>query len=92
MCLRESKALEISWQQVEEIVDRALAEDSAWDDVTTQAIVPYELTGKASIVVKANGVLAGIEVAGIVFHRVDSSVRFDITSAEGKEMKFYTIC
>lgn len=87
MCLRESKALEISWQQVEEIVDRALAEDSAWDDVTTQAIVPYELTGKASIVAKANGVLAGIEVAGIVFHRVDSSVRFDITSAEGKEVR-----
>lgn len=87
MCLRESKALEIDWQQVEEIVDRALAEDSAWDDVTTQAIVPYELTGKASIVAKANGVLAGIEVAGIVFRRVDSSVRFDITSAEGKEVR-----
>ncbi|NQT48933.1 MAG: nicotinate-nucleotide diphosphorylase (carboxylating), partial [Chloroflexi bacterium] len=51
--------LELCWTQVAEIVDRALAEDSSWGDVTTQAIIPTDSMGKATVVVKADGVLAG---------------------------------
>jgi len=75
--------LEIGWKRIEELVDRTLAEDLGWGDVTTEAIIPAELTGKASMVAKARGMLAGIEVARLVFCRVDPSVQFDIIITEG---------
>ena len=75
--------MEIGWKQIEELVDRTLAEDLGWGDVTTEAIIPAELTGKASMVAKARGMLAGIEVSRLVFCRVDPSVQFDIIIPEG---------
>jgi nicotinate-nucleotide pyrophosphorylase (carboxylating) len=75
--------LEIGWKRIEELVDRTLVEDLGWGDVTTEAIIPAELTGKASMVAKARGMLAGIEVARLVFCRVDPSVQFDIIITEG---------
>ena len=75
--------MEIGWKRIEELVDRTLAEDLGWGDVTTEAIVPAELTGKAFMVAKARGMLAGIEVARLVFCRVDPSVQFDIIIPEG---------
>lgn len=75
--------MEIGWKRIEEIVDRALAEDLGWGDVTTEALVPAELTGKAFIVAKARGVLAGVEVARLVFCGVDPSTQLDIIIPEG---------
>jgi len=79
--------LEIEGQQVEEVVDRALAEDSVWGDVTTQAVIPPELRGKASIVAEASGVLAGAEVARMVFYRVDPSLQFKLLIPEGSRVQ-----
>ena len=75
--------MEIGWKRIEELVDRTLAEDLGWGDVTTESIIPAELTGKASMVAKARGMLAGIEVSRLVFCRVDPSVQFDIIIPEG---------
>ena len=79
--------MEIGWKRIEELVDRTLAEDLGWGDVTTEAIVPAELTGKAFMVAKARGMLAGIEVARLVFCRVDPSVQFDIIIPEGSGLQ-----
>jgi nicotinate-nucleotide pyrophosphorylase (carboxylating) len=79
--------LEREWQQIEEVVDRALDEDSVWGDVTTQAVIPPELRGKASIVAEASGVLAGAEVARMVFHRVDPSLQFELLIPEGSRVQ-----
>ena len=75
--------MEIGWRQIEEVVDRALAEDLGWGDVTTNALIAAGWTAKASMVAKARGVLAGAEVARLVFCQVDPSVQFDITLSEG---------
>jgi nicotinate-nucleotide pyrophosphorylase (carboxylating) len=74
-------------KQIEEVVGRALDEDSVWSDVTTQAVIPPELRGKASIVAEASGVLAGAEVARMVFHRVDPSLRFELLLPEGSRVQ-----
>jgi len=79
--------LEIEGQQVEEVVERALAEDLGWGDATTEAIIPPELRGKASIVAEASGVLAGVEVARMVFHRVDPSLQFELLIPEGSRVQ-----
>ncbi len=74
-------------RQTEQVIDNALAEDLGWGDVTTEAVMPPELQGKASIVVKASGVLAGIEVAKMVFLRVDPSLQFEPLIPEGSKVK-----
>jgi nicotinate-nucleotide pyrophosphorylase (carboxylating) len=79
--------LEIGWRQIEEVVDRALAEDLRWGDVTTGAIIPADLRGRASMMAKARGILAGVEVARLVFRRVDPSTQFDIIIQEGNDIQ-----
>ena len=65
-----------SEEQINSIVDTALAEDTAHGDVTSEALVPPALHGMASILVKEQGVLAGTGAARRVFLRVDPSLEF----------------
>jgi nicotinate-nucleotide pyrophosphorylase (carboxylating) len=65
------------------IIDLALAEDTGHGDVTSEALIPPTLTGKGVILAKADGVLAGIEVAGKVFLRIDSSLEMTVLIGEG---------
>ena len=58
-------------REIESLIDRALAEDLSIGDPTTEILIPSDLTGRANLVAKAEGVLAGIEVALAVFARVD---------------------
>ncbi len=65
------------------IIDLALEEDTGYGDVTSQALIPPELTGKASLLVKEKGVLAGIDVAERVFRRIDPSLEIDVLIKDG---------
>ena len=76
----------IERKQLKHIVSEALAEDLPYGDVTTEALVPSELEGKAAILVKGNGVLAGMDVAKEVFHQVDRSLRFKALVKDGAEV------
>ena len=62
--------------ELDAIVDRALAEDSAGADITTAALIPAHLEARATLVPKQTGVLAGLEVAAAVFRRVDPDLAF----------------
>ncbi len=72
---------------MEEIVDRALAEDLGWGDITTEALIPSDQRGIASIIVKSEGILAGIEVAKKVFHQIDPGLRMDVLLEDGTRIK-----
>jgi len=72
--------------QIEEIVDRALAEDLGWGDVTTEALIPDDQQGIASIVAKEQGILAGIDVAKEVFHKVDPELKIDALLEDGTKV------
>jgi len=72
--------------QIEEIVDRALAEDLGWGDVTTEALIPGDQQGIASIVAKEQGILAGIDVAKEVFHKVDPELKIDALLEDGAKV------
>lgn len=72
---------------MEEIIDRALAEDLSQGDVTTEALIPSDQRGIASIIVKSEGILAGIEVAKKVFHQIDPGLRMDILLEDGTRIK-----
>jgi len=76
-----------SWKQVEQAIDRALAEDLSFGDVTTEALIPPEQQGRASIIARGEGVLAGVEVAKAVFLKVDPSMRFEASVQDGAKVQ-----
>lgn len=71
---------------VRRAVADALAEDAAWRDITTGALVPPDQQGRAVIVAKSAGVLAGLPVAGAAFHALDASLAFEALLAEGARL------
>ncbi|MFC2012006.1 carboxylating nicotinate-nucleotide diphosphorylase [Chloroflexota bacterium] len=73
--------------RIDIIIDLALAEDTSHGDVTSQALIPPELQGKATILAKETGILAGGEVARDVFLRVDSSLKIELLIKDGAELK-----
>ena len=74
-------------EQIDFIADLALAEDTSHGDVTSDALIPPDLHGKASILVKEEGVLAGGQVAGRVFLRVDPSLKVEVMVEDGTKVK-----
>jgi nicotinate-nucleotide pyrophosphorylase (carboxylating) len=73
----------LSDAQLDAIVGAALDEDAGRGDVTTAALLPTDLAGRALLLVKEAGVLAGIEVAGHVFRKADPSLEIEILIEDG---------
>jgi nicotinate-nucleotide pyrophosphorylase (carboxylating) len=74
-------------KQLDKIINLALAEDIRYGDITSHALIPNDLSGKASLLVKEKGVLAGIDVAQRVFQRVDPLLEVEILIKDGSVVK-----
>jgi nicotinate-nucleotide pyrophosphorylase (carboxylating) len=61
---------------IDEIVDRALAEDLAGGDLTTDACVAHDRTARAVFVARSELVVSGLPVARRVFERLDRALAF----------------
>ena len=66
-----------------DIVQRALDEDVRDGDITTDATVPAALQAKGVFLVKADCVLAGLDVACEAFRRLESAVRVEAHKHDG---------
>ncbi len=60
---------------IDEIISIALQEDIGDGDHTTLATIPANLTGKAKLLVKEDGILCGAGLAERIFHKVDPSIQ-----------------
>ena len=69
---------------MQELIDRALAEDVGSGDITTEALVPPDARARARIVQKAPGVVSGMHAAESVFRRVDPALRWHGHAPEGE--------
>jgi nicotinate-nucleotide pyrophosphorylase (carboxylating) len=69
---------------LEQLVDRALAEDLGAGDATSEATVESDARGVATIIQKAPGVIYGLDVAEAVFSRLDPEVRTQRLGPEGE--------
>ena len=72
-------------------VARALTEDVAVGDVTSNAIVDIESESRATICAEAPGVLAGIDLAQCVFQSVDPHLRFSSMVSDGDTVAPYEV-
>lgn len=68
--------------QLDDILDRALAEDAPWGDITSDAFLPHGARSTAALVARAPGVLSGIGVFERVFARLDDTVLVDALGAD----------
>jgi nicotinate-nucleotide pyrophosphorylase (carboxylating) len=66
-----------------ELVTRALAEDLGAGDVTAEAVVPEDTTGRATITQKDPGVLFGLDVAAEVFRQAGAGA-LEAVASEGE--------
>ncbi len=73
--------------KVEQIIDRAVVEDLGKGDVTTDALIHGGQQGEGYIVAKKEGILAGVNVAKQVLHRVDPELRVEVLLEDGAEVE-----
>ncbi|MFC2066119.1 carboxylating nicotinate-nucleotide diphosphorylase [Chloroflexota bacterium] len=78
---------QISEEQIDDIVDLALSEDISHGDITSEALIPPHLNGKASVLIKKRGILAGGEVAKKVFLHIDPALKVAVLIEDGTKVK-----
>lgn len=73
--------------EITAIVRHALEEDLGSGDVTTECIVPTELWLSGCLVAREAGVIAGLEIACLVFTQLDERVQFEMLVMDGEAVK-----
>ena len=72
---------------VDDLIKRAITEDINYIDSTTDLLIDEDDISEAYFVAKADGVLAGIDVAMRVFTMLDDTIEMNIHFADGDEIK-----
>jgi nicotinate-nucleotide pyrophosphorylase (carboxylating) len=74
-------------QLIHQFIKNALTEDVGDGDHTSLSTIPSGTQGKAKLIVKEDGVLAGIELALEIFKEVDADLKVDLLLHDGAEVK-----
>jgi nicotinate-nucleotide pyrophosphorylase (carboxylating) len=82
MNLKETKE-----QLIDELIRLAFAEDIGDGDHTTLCCIPATEMGKSKLIIKEDGVLAGVEMAKKVFERFDPTLKMTVFINDGAEVK-----
>jgi nicotinate-nucleotide pyrophosphorylase (carboxylating) len=72
---------------INEFIKLALQEDIGDGDHTSLATIPANAQGKARLLVKDDGILAGVEVATLIFAAVDVNLQVDVLLTDGTPIK-----
>lgn len=79
--------MDIKDELIERLIDLAFAEDIGDGDHTTLSSIPADAMGKNMLLIKEDGVLAGVEMALRIFHRFDPSLQVEVLIEDGAEVK-----
>jgi len=72
---------------VDKLIDLSFAEDIGDGDHTTLCCIPEEARGKSRMIIKDEGILAGVKIAEEVFNRFDSTLKVEILINDGTKVK-----
>ncbi len=82
----------ISQQQFETelkiIITNAIREDVGEGDHTSLSCIPEDAKGKAKLLVKEDGIIAGVEFAKMIFKQVDADLQIETLINDGEKVKF----
>ncbi len=74
-------------QHLLNFIDLAITEDIGDGDHTSLSTIPAGTQNKAQLLVKESGILAGVQVANIIFHRIDSNLNVVNILSDGDKIK-----
>jgi nicotinate-nucleotide pyrophosphorylase (carboxylating) len=80
--------MEIKQEDVKAFIQAALKEDIGDGDHTSLSTVPSNAKGKAKLLVKDEGILAGVELAKAIFHEVDPELKLEVFINDGEPVKY----
>ncbi|MGL5938386.1 MAG: carboxylating nicotinate-nucleotide diphosphorylase [Phocaeicola sp.] len=72
---------------IERLIDLAFSEDIGDGDHTTLSSIPADAMGKSKLLIKEEGILAGIEIAKQVFNRFDPTMQVEVFINDGTHVK-----
>ena len=72
---------------VDRLIDLSFAEDIGEGDHTTLCCIPEDAMGRSRLLIKEEGILAGVEVAKEVFRRFDPEMEVEVLMADGSRVK-----
>lgn len=72
---------------INNLIELAFAEDIGDGDHTTLCSIPADAIGRANLVIKESGILAGVEVGVDVFHKLDPKLIVDVFIKDGAKVK-----
>lgn len=72
---------------LKELIPLWFAEDIGDGDHTTLSCIPYEATGKSQLIIKENGILAGVEIAREIFKSFDPELKMTVFISDGSTVK-----
>ncbi len=72
---------------IDEIIELALKEDIGEGDHTSLSCVPDNATGHAKLLVKDEGIIAGVELAERIFKKYDNTLEIDKHILDGSKVK-----
>ncbi|WP_369993848.1 carboxylating nicotinate-nucleotide diphosphorylase [Winogradskyella sp.] len=75
-------------KEIELIIANAIREDVGDGDHSSLACIPATATGKAKLLVKDKGVIAGVEFAKQVFNYVDANMKVETLIEDGNKVKY----
>lgn len=78
---------ELELKAAQTLIELALREDVGDGDITTDNIIPAETRRKAKMVAKADGVVAGLPIAEMVFRSLDQQLIWNVLTPEGSRVK-----
>mgnify|MGYP006140260123 FL=1 len=70
------------------IIENAIREDVGDGDHSSLACIPANATGKAKLLVKDQGIIAGVDFAKMIFHYVDQSLKIETFINDGTPVKY----
>lgn len=73
--------------QIERLVDLAIEEDIGDGDHSALASIPADAMGKAKLLVKDDGILAGVELGLFIFNKIDPQLKVEVLLNDGAEVK-----
>lgn len=74
--------------QIKQFIQRAIAEDVSNGDHTSMATIPKNTQGKAQLIIKDEGIIAGVQIAEKIFNEVDKTLKIEIFKSDGQQVKY----
>ncbi|MCC7332773.1 MAG: carboxylating nicotinate-nucleotide diphosphorylase [Flavobacteriales bacterium] len=71
---------------VEELIELSIREDIGNGDYTSLACIPENATGKAQLLVKERGIIAGVDLAKTIFDKIDNHIQFMPLISDGSHI------